>query len=121
MRLAQLHVPVLDIDRAVGFYRSVLGFDFLFQVDGEPMAFFQAGDVRLYLGVPENPDSAGSPMAYYSVDDLDDACDRIEGKGVELTHQPHLVHRDDAHELWMAGVRDSEGNLVMLMEERPVS
>lgn len=120
MRLAQLHIPVTDIDRAVAFYREVLGFEFLFQVDGQPMAFFQAGDVRLYLGVPESGETSGSPMAYYSVDDLGAACSRIATLGVDIIREPHVVHRDDRHELWMASLHDSEGNMVTFMEERPL-
>ena len=33
---------------------------------------------------------------------------------------PHIFHREEAMELWMAGLKDPEGNLVMLMEERAI-
>ena len=120
MRLAQLHIPVIDIERAVAFYREVLGFEFLFQVPDQPMAFFQAGDVRLYLGVPESGETGGSPIAYYSVDNLDAECSRITALRIDIIHDPHVVHRDDRHELWMASLHDSEGNMVTFMEERPL-
>ena len=38
--VAQIHVSVADVDRAVEFYRDVLGIQFLFRVPGQPMAFF---------------------------------------------------------------------------------
>ena len=50
--IGQIHVSVTDVDRAVAFYRDVLGVPFLFRVQGQPMAFFDCDGVRLYLGVP---------------------------------------------------------------------
>lgn len=38
--IGQIHISVTDIDRAVSFYRDTLGMQFLFQVPGQPMAFF---------------------------------------------------------------------------------
>lgn len=119
MRLAQLFMPVTDIDRSVTFYRDVLRIPFSFQVEGQPMAFFQAGDVRLYLGRPEG--AAAVPLAYFAVDDLVGEVERIEAAGVEITSRPHLVHRDANHELWMAAVADPDGSTVILMEERPAA
>jgi catechol 2,3-dioxygenase-like lactoylglutathione lyase family enzyme len=52
--VGQIHISVTNIDDSVAFYRDVLGIPFLFQVPNMPMAFFASGDVRLYLGVPEN-------------------------------------------------------------------
>ncbi len=34
-----------------------------------------------------------------------------------LTEEPHVVHRTEAQELWMAGFEDREGNHVQLMNE----
>jgi catechol 2,3-dioxygenase-like lactoylglutathione lyase family enzyme len=69
--LGQIHITVRDVDRAVAFYRDVLGVKFLFQVPGQPMAFLQSGDIRLYLGVPESPEFASKVLLYFIVDDLD--------------------------------------------------
>src|SRR5947209_541648 len=49
--VAQVLVPVRDLDRAVEFYRSTLGIPFLFTAPPQ-MAFFQCGSVRLLVGVP---------------------------------------------------------------------
>ena len=50
--LGQVHISVTDVEASVAFYRDVLGMTHLFTVPGQPMAFFQSGEVRLYLGVP---------------------------------------------------------------------
>ena len=118
--IGQIHISVDEVDRAVAWYRDVLGLEFLFQVPGQPMAFFTCGGVRLYLGRPEDESFRSRPVLYYRVDDINASVAAIAGRGGEFTDQPHVVHRDAAQELWMASLRDPEGNPVMLMEERPL-
>ena len=91
--IGQIHISVDDIDRAVAFYRDVLGMEFLFQVPGQPMAFFECGGIRLYLGKPERPELRSSPLLYYRVDSLEEACATLRSRGVDLTEEPHLVHK----------------------------
>ncbi len=50
--VGQLLIPVEDLDRAIAFYRDTLGLRFLFSAPPR-MNFFQAGNVRLLVGVPE--------------------------------------------------------------------
>ena len=71
--ILQIHVSVTDIERSVAFYRDVLGLRHLFTVQGQPMAFFDAVGVRLYLAVPEDERFRSRPVVYYGVADLDDA------------------------------------------------
>lgn len=51
--LLQIAMNVKDINRAVAFYRDILGLPFLFQAGN--LAFFDLGGVRLMLDIPENP------------------------------------------------------------------
>jgi predicted enzyme related to lactoylglutathione lyase len=117
-RLAQVHVSVTDLDRSVRFYRDVLGLRHLFTVDGQPMAFFDAGGVRLYLGVPEIPELASHALLYYAVDDLAATYAAVVSRGAAPHAGPQLVHRDGGTELWMAFVLDPDGTLVGLMAEQ---
>jgi catechol 2,3-dioxygenase-like lactoylglutathione lyase family enzyme len=119
--IGQIHVSVQDLPRAVAFYRDVLGMRLLFEVPGQPMAFFDCGGIRLYLGVPERPESRSSPLIYYRVESIQDAFEVLKGRGVQFADDPHVVHRTPASELWMAGFRDPEGNYVSLMSEVPVA
>jgi predicted enzyme related to lactoylglutathione lyase len=117
--IGQLHISVSDLEASVAFYRDVLGLPHLFTVEGQPMAFFQAGPVRLYLGVPEDERFRSRPVVYYSVDnDLETAYDEVTGRGAPSISRPQLVHRDGATELWMAFVSDPDGNPIGLMAER---
>ena len=119
--IGQLHVTVSDLDASVTFYRDVLGLQHLFTVEGQPMAFFQAGPVRLYLGVTSDERYRSRPVVYYDVDDLDAAYAEVTGRGAPSLSRPHLVHRDGGTELWMAFVGDPDGIPVGLMAERPAA
>lgn len=119
--IGQIHITISDIDRTVTFYRDVLGMKFLFQVPGQPMAFFDCGGVRLYFGKAESPEFRSSPLMYYRVDDLQAAVSTLEERGVTFSSPPHVVHRDASHALWMAGFADPDGNQILLMAEVPVA
>jgi len=118
-RIGQILVPIRDVDRAVAFYRDVLGMRFLFRFPGT--AFFDCGGIRLYLSIPESPAFDGRVTIYYRVDDVADAVAELESRGVTFDDDPHVVHRDAAYELWMAFFRDPDGNNLALMSEVPLA
>lgn len=118
--VGQLHISVSDLDESVRFYRDVLGLTHLFTVPGQPMAFFDAGGVRLYLGVPEDERFRSRPVVYYRVEDVEAALEAVTGRGARCISGAHLVHRDGDTELWMAFVADPDETPVGLMEERRV-
>ena len=119
--IGQIHISVQDLSRAVAFYRDVLGMTLLFEVSGQQMAFFDCGGIRLYLGKPETPDFHSSPVIYYRVDEIDEAHSALAARGVEFEGAPHIVHKTEDMELWMAGFRDPDDNYLCLMSERPVA
>ena len=119
-RIGQIHVSVSDVDRAVAFYRDVLGVPFLFRVPEQPMAFFDCDGVRLYLGAPESEDFRSRVVLYFTVDDVDEAYDALRQRGVEFVDAPHVVARMEDVELRMAFFRDPDGNNLALMAEVPV-
>ncbi|NWG71712.1 MAG: VOC family protein [Parvularculaceae bacterium] len=118
--VGQIHISVVDIDRAVAFYRDTLGLKFLFRVEGQPMAFFDCGGVRLYLGVPSEPRYKANSFIYYRVGDIDAAYRRLVSKGVEFLSPPRMIHRTPTSELWMTGFQDPDGNYAQIMAEKPV-
>lgn len=117
--IGQIHVSVTDVDRAVDFYRDVLGLPFLFRVPSQPMAFFDCDGVRLYLGRPESPEFRSNPILYFRVPDIDEAYEALKDRGVEFRDAPHLVHRTEGSELWMAFFTDPDGNHLVIMAEKP--
>jgi catechol 2,3-dioxygenase-like lactoylglutathione lyase family enzyme len=118
--IGQIHISVDDLQRAVEFYKDILGLELLFEVPGQSMAFFNCGGVRLYLGEPEAEEFRSNPLLYYRVDSVEKAHEALVDRGVEFSSPPHVVHKTDAIELWMAGFSDPEGNRLVLMGETPV-
>lgn len=118
--IGQIHVSVTDVDRAVAFYRDVLGIPFLFQVPGQPMAFFDCDGVRLYLGVPESEVFRARGVLYFTVRDIDEAHRELSSRGVAFRDRPHAVHRTERSELRMAFFTDPDGNNLAIMAEVPL-
>jgi methylmalonyl-CoA/ethylmalonyl-CoA epimerase len=116
--VGQVAVTVTDIPRAVAFYRDVLGVPFLFEAPPN-MALFQAGDVRLLLGVAENETQNFSSIVYFRVEDINVAYETLEARHVEFTHEPRLIHRGQQTDLWLAFFHDPDGNTLALMSEVP--
>ena len=114
--IGQIAVPVSDIDRAVAFYRDVLGMRFLFQAP-PGLGFFDCGGVRLMLDLPAKAQAGNSSVIYYKVDDIQVAFEALSARGVTFEGEPHLIAKLPDHELWMAFFRDPEGNLIALMSE----
>lgn len=114
--IGQVSVPVRDLERATAFYRDTLGVPFLFAAPG--MAFFDCAGVRLLLALPEQPEEAHrSSILYFRVGDIRRAHRRLAEHGVTFEGEPHVVHRTESYELWMAFFRDSEDNVHALMSE----
>ena len=115
--ILQVAISVQDIERATAFYRDVLGLRFLF--NGPNMAFFDCGGVRVYLASgPGAEHGAGSSSIYFRTSDLPTFVANLEAKGATIHQPPQVIARMPDHDLWLMWVRDSEGNLIGVMEER---
>lgn len=115
-QIGQIAIPVTDVERAIVFYRDVLGMRFLFQAP-PGLGFFDCGGVRLMLDGPAAEQAGQSSVVYYKVSDLDDAFATLSARGVVFEAKPHLVATLPDHELWMAFFRDPDANLIALMSE----
>jgi predicted enzyme related to lactoylglutathione lyase len=116
-RIAQIAIVVDDLERAKAFYRDVLGLAWI--ADAPPsLCFFQCGETRLMLSPPEGPETRGSSILYYDVEDVAAAHAEMAAKGVAFLQEPHVVGRLGDKEVSLAICRDSEGNMLGLMSER---
>ena len=115
-RIGQIAVNVHDLERAIGFYRDVLGLPFLFRAS--QLAFFDCAGLRLMLSPPERPEfDHPASVLYFDVSDLHGSYDALRGRGASFVEPPHLIARMPDHELWMAFFADTEGNTLALMSE----
>ena len=120
MGLVQIAQHAEDLGRASAFYADLLGAEPLATYDPPGLVFFDLGGVRLLL-------DRGAPSAlhYLRVDDIDTTIERLRASGVAVEAEPHVIftHADDTlgpadTDEWMAFVKDTEGNLVGLVEQR---
>lgn len=114
-QIGQIAITVDDLARAKDFYQKTLGMKFLFEVG--QLAFFQCGDVRLMLDKLEDPGPRGGTILYYKVDDIHLTHSALAQRGVDFIEEPHLIAKMPDHDLWMAFLKDTEGNTVGIMCE----
>ena len=147
--LVQIAQPVADLERAVAFYRDVVGLGYIATFDPPGLAFFRVdaagldaagsggtgegastgeGSVRLMLdAIPGAFDHPGSPI-YLGVADIEAAVRGLEQAGVAIEEGPTLIHRDETGDFgvvgtedWMAFFRDPDGNILAFVERRPAA
>lgn len=116
-RVGQVHIPAENTERAIAFYRDILGLTLLFTAGG--MAFFNCGGVRLMLSKPEGAGPHGGSILYFVVSDIGGAHKRMKEVGVRFEAEPRKIAEMPTHDLWMTFFRDSERNLMALMSEMP--
>jgi methylmalonyl-CoA/ethylmalonyl-CoA epimerase len=116
-RIAQIAIVVTDLERAIAFYRDVLGLQFLFQAP-PGLAFFNIDGVRIMLSLPEG--ETGSTILYYQTADIHATTAAMKSRGASFESEPHKVANLGKVDLWMAFCRDSEGNMLGVLSEVPV-
>lgn len=121
MRVLQIAQHAEDLDRAAAFYTELLGTPPTGRFDPPGLLFFDLDGVRLLLDL-----NAPSALHYLAVDDITATVDGLRSRGVPVESEPHVIftHVDASlgpagAQEWQAFVRDSEGNLLGLVEQRP--
>ncbi|HEX3745576.1 MAG TPA: VOC family protein [Bryobacteraceae bacterium] len=117
--VGQIALTVTDVDRAIAFYRDVLGMKLLFQVP--KLGFFACNGIRLMLSAAEKPDEHFGSVIYFKVPDVRHAHATLSDRGAAFEGEPHMIARMPDHELWMAFFRDPDRNLLAIMSEVPLA
>ena len=118
MNIRQIAVTVADVAAALPFYRDALGLKFLFNA-GENLAFLDADGVRIMLTTPQGAGAVGAnSILYFGVKGIESVHADVVARGAVEERAPQLAAKMPDHELWTSFVRDPDGNLIALMEER---
>ena len=123
LRLSTIHQiaqSVIDLARAIAFYRDTLGATLIPKFDPPGLACFDLDGTRLMLQAPAGSDHPGSTI-YFRVADIQRAAARLRSRGATFERDLHLVNRDDdsligpaGGEERMAFCRDPGGNLLAI-------
>ncbi len=124
VRIGHVHLKVADLERALGFYRDVLGFE-VTQRMGRQAVFLSAGGYHHHIGLNTWESAGGLPPApgttglyhaailYPTRAQLADALRRVFAAGIELDG---AADHGVSEALYL---RDPDGNGVELYWDRP--
>ncbi|WP_251360081.1 VOC family protein [Kangiella sp. TOML190] len=116
--IQQIHVQVENIERAIDFYQNTLGLTLVMSFPDQSMAFFDCGGTRLYLG--KNPEYDSKAFIYYRSDNLEADVQNLKAKQVFIVKEPIMIHKTDQSESWLCAFKDSEGNILHLMQDKSI-
>lgn len=124
VEIGHVHLKVADIERALGFYRDVLGFE-LMQRFGDSAAFVSAGGYHHHIGMNIWESKGGSPpppgttglyhvaIRYPDRGTLADAVRRVLDAGIRLDGASDHGVSEAIY------LRDPDGNGIELYRDRP--
>ena len=124
VEIGHVHLKVADLDRAIRFYRDVLGFELQQQV-GDQAAFLSAGGYHHHIGLNTWESRGGSPpprgttglfhaaIRYPTRKALADALRRLGEAGVQLDGASDHGASEALY------LRDPDGNGLELYWDRP--
>ncbi len=124
VEIGHVHLKVADLDRALGFYRDVLGFD-VTQRLGDSAAFLSAGGYHHHLGLNTWESRGGSPpppgttglyhvaIRYPDRSTLGNALRRLVENRVSIEVATDNVMNEANY------LRDPDGNGIELYRDRP--
>ncbi|MEW2431274.1 VOC family protein [Micromonospora sp. NPDC047644] len=113
-----LTLLVTDLQRSLGFYRDVLGFN---EVDqGAHNAVLASGATRIVLREVTGAAPISRRLVHVNleVSDIEAAYERLRESGVRFTYAPRVVNRGTKLEGWAAAFRDPDGHGVALTQWR---
>lgn len=116
--LGQLGITVNDVQVALPFYTAVLGLEFLFAPTAQ-LAFVQCGATRLMLSTPQGAGEVGkNSIPYFQTTNIEQFYTTALQRGATGERAPELAAQMSDHQLWIAFLKDPDGNLIGLMEEK---
>jgi catechol 2,3-dioxygenase-like lactoylglutathione lyase family enzyme len=110
-------VYVKDVERALGFYRDLLGFKLIddFRYENKPVyARLRApggdGTIALHQAGPDASVASDGVRLYFEVRELDDFCRKLQQKGFYITKLPSMMPWGWRH----AYLNDPDGHEISL-------
>lgn len=114
----QVAITVSDVAKAKQFYQGALRLKFLFDA-GPNLAFLECGPLRIMLSTSQGAGEVGkNSTLYFQTQGVEAVYEAVLAAGAKPERAPQLTAKMPDHELWIGFVRDPDGNLVGLLEEK---
>lgn len=109
-----ISLQVADLDKALAWYNTVLGFPTLYRVEeiGWAEVKTETPDVQLGLGQAEKPRTGAGPVPVFEVGDITAARKRLESHKVKFDGDTRTI----AGMVKLATFFDPDGNAFMLSQ-----
>ena len=109
---------VSSLDKAMPFYRDILGLKPLGDPYDGKWQEFELGTSTLGIsmppyGQPPKGDATGGATAAIAVENLKEAVEELKAKGVPITWGP-----DESPVCFLAGIKDPDGNNIILHQRK---
>lgn len=114
-KIAFIHYPTRDLDRALRFYRDVLGLKLL--VQNEEWIEFEIGDQRLALrlvdSLPQSPDSSqpAGAMVWLEAQSIEEIITNLKAKKINFIEELNILPYGKT-----STFSDPDGNIIGLYE-----
>ncbi len=118
LKIGQIAITVSNVENALQFYRDILDLEFLF-APSENLAFLRCGETRIMLSTPQGAGEIGkNSIIYFTVSNIERFYEKVVNSGAAIEREPQLAAQMPDHELWIGFLRDFDGNLIGLLEEK---
>lgn len=110
-------IPVTDLERALAFWRDVMGLEVTVDSDAIPgmrwiMLRLGSAETQIHLDLVEAMPVRGKPALPLIAPDTEATIETLRGRGVEIVGEPKPAEWDA--ETTYALIRDSEGNVILI-------
>lgn len=112
-KVSNIILTVTDLEKAVAFYRDVLGMKVNAIIAGE-FAFLNGGGVVLALREATDRPNPGLTEIVFEVDDVRTTYEELKSKGVVFPYQPRAVTGNETSELYATDFRDPDGHILSI-------
>lgn len=113
-KIAQIALTTRDLEKAVPFYRDILGLKLMFEVPG--MAFFDAGGTSLMLGQAQlDKPLQNNTYVYFDAGDWNETEEALTSRGLKFDRPADIVQRSEGKEHAIRFFKDLDGNALAIM------
>ena len=112
-KISNITLTVTDLEKALAFYRDVLGMKVNATLAGE-FAFLNGGGIVLALRERTDSVNPGLTEIVFEVDDVRTAYEELKVKGVAFQYPPRAVTGNETSDLYATDFRDPDGHILSI-------